>query len=166
MELQLPEVSRGALAASSHRKNRVVSYTETSKATSYRLNRLFLTLLLFLAGVLLTGCLVVPLPGNEKKVMRGSAVGDGQVAKVEIGLTTRKEVEATLGQPSIIWEDKRVYAYDWDVVKMRWLWMIAAGATGGGGEAEQLVGSLMSNAITSCWFSSISRMWSSGSAKR
>ena len=85
-----------------------------------------------MAGVLLSGCLVVPLPGDETKVLRGSAVSDGQITKVEIGRTTRKEVEETLGRPFIIWEDQRIYAYDWDVAGMRLLWIIAAAATGGG----------------------------------
>ena len=60
-----------------------------------------------MAGVLLTGCLVVPLPGDEKKVLRGSAVGDWQITKVEIGRTTRKEVEQTLGRPRLLADRSR-----------------------------------------------------------
>jgi len=75
---------------------------------------------LLLAAVLASsGCLVLPIPTPEDKVLAGTPVSQEQLAFVstgiERGVTTRADVVAHLGAPSLIWEDARVFVYQWDM---------------------------------------------------
>jgi hypothetical protein len=68
-----------------------------------------------LAAVFLCGC--VPIPLSEPKVLAGKEVSLEQLEFLTPGVTTKAEVIARLGQPSVVWEDARVMTYDWE---MRW----------------------------------------------
>lgn len=78
-----------------------------------------------------TGCLVVPIPKGEDKVLRGVRIQEEEIARIQIGVSTQEDVRQQLGDPHVIWEDQRLWAYDWDVRKMEILWLIAAAAPGG-----------------------------------
>lgn len=50
-----------------------------------------LSVLIFL-GILVTGCVVIPLPGGE-------AFSDKEIDFIEVGSTSRNEIRSRLGQP-------------------------------------------------------------------
>lgn len=84
-------------------------------------------------GLCVTGCLVVPISASGKQTLAGRRVDSDRVIRLEAGRTTRAQVIAELGPPDVIWEDRRVLAYDWHVKRGEIFWMIAGGnsATGG-----------------------------------
>ncbi len=90
-----------------------------------------------LAGLALgsTGCLVLSIPTSESKGLRGARIQDQEIARIEIGVTTQEGVWHQLGDPRVIWEDQRLWAYDWDVRTMEIIWLIAAAAPSGGSGA-------------------------------
>ena len=89
----------------------------------------------FAIALLLAGC-VLPIPTPEHKVLEGVPVTAEQldfVARgVEPNVTTRDEVLARLGTPSVIWEDARVYAYRWDMRQGVLVWAVAGAGAGAG----------------------------------
>lgn len=96
-----------------------------------RLVILFLLVTLLSAG----GCLMLPIPTAEDKVLAGTPVKPEQLAFLKAGTTTQQEVMQQLGQPNIIWEDARVYVYHWDMRKGILFWAVGGasqGAMGGG----------------------------------
>lgn len=64
---------------------------------------------------LAVGCVILPIPMPEDKVMAGRPVTEFQQSFIRPGETTREEVIRHLGQPFIIWEDARVFIYRWDM---------------------------------------------------
>ena len=57
-----------------------------------------------LAALILSACLVIPDPHPPK-------ISDQQLAPIEIGKTTRADVEAAFGKPAIDWDTERVWVY-------------------------------------------------------
>lgn len=82
---------------------------------------------------LVGGCVMLPVPLSESKVLAGSPVRPEQLAFLVPGRTTREEVVKHLGQPGIVWEDMHVYVYRWDMRQGVLLW--AAGGMSGGATA-------------------------------
>ena len=48
-----------------------------------------------------------------------------------MGITTREEVQASLGSPTAIWEEENVWIYGWDQSKSGWFWAVSGGLSGG-----------------------------------
>lgn len=87
-------------------------------------------LLPLLSVCVVTGCIVLPIPTGDKKVLAGSRVSQETIARLQIGATSRRQVEQLIGSPLFWWEDERVMGYAWDVRKMLVFWAI--GGQGGG----------------------------------
>lgn len=94
----------------------------------------FLHLFTILVSVVLVqGCIVLPIPTGEDKVLAGRAFGGDELSFIQPGITTRHEVTERLGEPTLIWEEERIFAYNWQTKWGVLLWAIggAPGATGG-----------------------------------
>jgi hypothetical protein len=96
-------------------------------------SRHFGAVLLILMPIVTTGCITIPIPTTEKKILAGQPVTEEQLAFLVPGVTTREEVVRQLGNPHIIWEDARIITYDWDVRRGILLWAVGGYATGTGG---------------------------------
>lgn len=72
----------------------------------------------------LGGCVMVPVPMSEDKVLAGKQVTEEQIAILTPRVTTRQEVAERLGNPRVIWEDARVYVYNWQMRQgiLFWAW--------------------------------------------
>ena len=79
------------------------------------LRRFRIAALLGCLAFLALGCVILPIPMPEDKVMAGRPVTEFQQSFIRPGETTREEVVRHLGQPFIIWEDARVFIYRWDM---------------------------------------------------
>jgi hypothetical protein len=64
---------------------------------------------LFVIG--LAGCIIVPIPVDHTK---GRAVDVDPKIAIKIGVTTREEITARLGEPDAVWERERIIAYSWE----------------------------------------------------
>lgn len=83
--------------------------------------------------VLLQGCIVLPIPTPEHKVLAGKAVNPEQLAFLKPGITTKTEVMNRLGGPDAIWEDARLFVYEWAMRQGVLIWAISGGYTGAAG---------------------------------
>lgn len=84
---------------------------------------LLLACVVLLAG----GCVVLPIPTGEDKVLEGRPVTEFQQSFIKPGVTTREDVLRHLGQPYIIWEDARVFVYRWDMRQGIFVWIVTDG---------------------------------------
>lgn len=87
-------------------------------------------ILLLTFTLALGGCLALPLPLPEDKVLTGTPVTPEQLSFLAVGRTTADEVTATLGQPNVIWEDVRVFIYIWDMRQGVLFWAVGGMAGG------------------------------------
>lgn len=83
--------------------------------------------------ILLQGCVVLPIPTQEHKVLAGKPVTPDQLAFLKPGVTTQSEVIKRLGGPDAIWEDARLYVYEWTMRQGILIWAVVGGYTGTGG---------------------------------
>lgn len=90
-------------------------------------------LVLLCAMIPLQGCIVLPIPTQENKVLAGKPVTPDQLAFLKPGITTKTEVMNRLGSPGTIWEDARLYAYEWTMRQGILVWAIGGGYTGAAG---------------------------------
>jgi hypothetical protein len=98
--------------------------------------RIRLALTFFLAAMTAqTGCLAVPIPTGEQ-TPAGKPVSQEQVAFLTPGVTTKEEVTEHLGSPSMIWEEARLFSYDWAVRRGVLVWVAGGGYSGAGGIAD------------------------------
>lgn len=83
-----------------------------------------------LVPILFAGCVVLPL--QRPNVVAGAAVSKADLRFIEVGVTTRDEIESRLGSPSAWIESRRVLVYEW-ATERRWIVGVAtpAGAAGG-----------------------------------
>lgn len=65
--------------------------------------------------VWLGSCVMLPLPTSEDRVLTGKQVTEEQLLFLTSGKTTKQEVLERLGSPRVIWEDARVYVYNWQM---------------------------------------------------
>lgn len=86
--------------------------------------------------IALTGCILIPLPTSESKVLLGQPVSDEQVALLAPGVSTQSDVIQLFGTPRILWEDERIFVYPWDVRQGILLWAVGGGYTGAAGLEE------------------------------
>jgi outer membrane protein assembly factor BamE (lipoprotein component of BamABCDE complex) len=84
-------------------------------------------LLLACVALLAGGCVVLPIPTGEDKVLEGRPVTEFQQSFIKPGVTTREDVLKHLGQPFIIWEDARVFVYRWDMRQGIFVWLVTDG---------------------------------------
>jgi outer membrane protein assembly factor BamE (lipoprotein component of BamABCDE complex) len=88
-------------------------------------------------ALLACGCVVLPIPTDEDKVLEGRPVSEFQQSFIRPGETTREDVLRHLGQPYIIWEDARVYVYRWDMRQGIFVWVVF-GSRDIGGDAHDV----------------------------
>ncbi|MFO7684794.1 MAG: hypothetical protein R6V60_01770 [Desulfobacterales bacterium] len=82
------------------------------------------------AAAALAGCIIVPIPTKEGKVLSGKPVAEEQLAFLPPESSTKRDVLERLGSPTVIWEDARVFVYSWEIRQA-----IVAWAVGGYGRA-------------------------------
>lgn len=92
--------------------------------------------MLLSATLALAGCIVLPIPTSEDKVLAGTPVADTQLGFLAPGQTTEAEVVERLGPPALVWEDARVFVYPWDMRKGILLWAAGAYYAGGFGKTD------------------------------
>ena len=75
------------------------------------------------------GC-ILPIPTGEDKVLAGDQIANEELNFIRPGITTKEEVVERLHNPDVIWEEERIFAYNW---QMRWgvLFWSAGPFTGG-----------------------------------
>src|SRR5690606_18868212 len=88
------------------------------------------------ATLTLAGCIVLPIPTSEDKVLAGTPVAEAQLKFLVPGQTAEAEVVERLGQPALVWTDARVFVYPWDMRKGILLWAVGAHVTGGIGKTD------------------------------
>jgi hypothetical protein len=81
--------------------------------------------LLLCAIILQTGCVILPIPTTERKVLAGKPVTQEQLAFLTPNVTTKAEVIEHLGSPNVIWEEAQLFSYDWTVRGGVLLWAVA-----------------------------------------
>ncbi len=98
------------------------------------LNRLALMMGL---SLWLGGCILLPLPASEK-LLAGKPVTEAQLAFLVPKATMKQEVVERLGSPNFVWEDARLFGYNWEMRQGMLIWFIGAAAGGAGGVANIL----------------------------
>lgn len=92
--------------------------------------------LLFCALISQTGCILLPIPTHEHKVLAGSPVTEEQLVFLVRNVTTKSEVTGRLGSPDVIWEEAHLFAYNWVVRQGILVWAVGAGYSGAGGISD------------------------------
>jgi outer membrane protein assembly factor BamE (lipoprotein component of BamABCDE complex) len=92
--------------------------------------------LLLCALISQSGCIVLPIPTQEKKVLEGTPVAEEQLAFLVLGVTTKNEVTARLGSPDVIWEEARLFAYNWAMRQGVLVWAVGGGYSGAAGMSD------------------------------
>jgi outer membrane protein assembly factor BamE (lipoprotein component of BamABCDE complex) len=82
------------------------------------------------------GCVMVPVPTSEDKILTGKQVTEEQLVFLTAGVTTKQEILERLGNPRVIWEDARVYVYNWQMRQGILFWAWGAYYTGGFGMTD------------------------------
>lgn len=92
--------------------------------------------LLFCVLILQSGCIFLPIPVEERKVLAGKPVTEEQLAFLTAGATTKNEVMTRLGTPDVIWEEARLFAYNWEMRQGILLWAVGAYYSGAAGMSD------------------------------
>lgn len=87
--------------------------------------------LLFIAVLSQVGCMLL-LPTQEE-VLAGMPVKDEQLLFLACNVTTKSDVTMRLGSPDVIWEDARLFAYNWVVRQGILVWAVGGGYSGAAG---------------------------------
>lgn len=90
----------------------------------------FLALPLLCAWLGLTGCILVPIPTGEDKLLAGKPVTEEQLSFLAPGKTTAQQVVARLGNPVVIWEEARVFVYNWKMRQGILFWVVGGASQG------------------------------------
>lgn len=93
---------------------------------------LTLNSLLLCTWLWLAGCVMVPVPWTEDKVLTGKQVTEEQISFLTPNVTTMQEVLERLGNPTVIWEDARVFVYNWAMRQGIVFWAVYGGGFGMG----------------------------------
>ena len=83
--------------------------------------------------LLLESCILLPIPTEEDKILAGRPVTEAQLSFLVPKITTREEVVENLRTPDIIWEDARVFIYNWEMRQGILFWAAGAYYSGGAG---------------------------------
>ena len=84
--------------------------------------------------IFLYGCIAIPIPTSENKVMSGDKISDKQLVFIEKGITSKSEIIDQLGLPDIHLIDKNIFAYNWQTRQA--IIVVLAGAAPGIGAIE------------------------------
>lgn len=95
--------------------------------------------LVYLVGIIIlasstAGCLIIPVPASDHKVVAGSRVEHNTISSIKIGQTTRAQIIQALGQPNVDMPELRVIAYLWEQVDYHVLLILLGPNGAGGGE--------------------------------
>lgn len=93
--------------------------------------RMFVPLLLC-AMISQAGC-ILPIPTQERKVLAGKPVTEEQLVFLSPDTTKKEEVLDRLGSPDVIWEEARLFAYNWVMRRGILLWAVGGGYSGAAG---------------------------------
>jgi outer membrane protein assembly factor BamE (lipoprotein component of BamABCDE complex) len=69
---------------------------------------------------------MVPVPTPENKVLSGKQVKEEQLSFLSPSITTKQDVLERLGNPTVIWEDARVFVYRWEMRQGILFWAVGA----------------------------------------
>jgi hypothetical protein len=89
--------------------------------------------LLFCALISQTGCILLPIPTQERKVLAGNPVTEEQLVFLAPDVTTKSEVITRLGSPDVIWEEARLFVYNWEMRQAILIWAVGGGYSGAAG---------------------------------
>lgn len=81
-----------------------------------------------------SGCVYIPTPNGE--AVEGREVRDEDLAFMTPGTTTKDEVIAHFGNPTMFWRDENILIYRWVKRKGVVLWAVAAGYSASFGAAD------------------------------
>ena len=84
--------------------------------------------------IFLYGCIAIPIPTSENKVMSGDKISDKQLVFIEKGITSKSEIIDQLGLPDIHLIDKNIFAYNWQTRQA----IVVAIVYAGGIQAEDI----------------------------
>jgi outer membrane protein assembly factor BamE (lipoprotein component of BamABCDE complex) len=79
------------------------------------------------------GCLIIPIPTSQEEPLSGQEVTKEDLSFIQIGETTKTEISDRLGTPTVFWEDKNIYAYNWTMLSGRFFWAVGGGYRGAAG---------------------------------
>ncbi len=96
---------------------------------------LIVAILLF-AVLALTGCIILPIPTSESKLLAGKQVTEDQFSFLIPNVTTKDEVIQELGNPNVIWEDARIFSYNWEKRQGILFWAVGGYGGGAGGMTD------------------------------
>lgn len=85
-------------------------------------------------ALLIGGCLYVPTPNG--RTIEGSEVKDDDLSFLKPGVTTKAEVTAQFGNPTMFWRDENIFVYRWVRREGVLVWAVAAGYSGSFGAAD------------------------------
>jgi len=94
------------------------------------MNSRALILLLMWVWLLPAGCIMVPVPTTENKVLAGQPVTEEQLAFLITKVTTKQEVLEHLGNPNVIWEDACIFVYNWKMRRGILFWAVGGASQG------------------------------------
>lgn len=89
--------------------------------------------LLFCALMSQAGCILLPIPTQERRVLAGTPVTNEQLIFLAPNVTTKNEVMDRLGSPDVIWEEARLFTYNWVVRQGILIWAVGGGYSGAAG---------------------------------
>lgn len=89
---------------------------------------------LYCLTILLSGCVVLPVP-VEPKTTEGKDVGWTQ-AYIKPNVTTKERIVSRCGEPTAIWTEANLYIYNWTELKGRLLWAIVGYFDAAGGAED------------------------------
>jgi outer membrane protein assembly factor BamE (lipoprotein component of BamABCDE complex) len=95
-----------------------------------RQNFRFLIPFLLCVWIGLAGCVMVPIPIGEGKLLAGKLVSEEQLSFLAPGVTEAQEVVERLGNPVVIWEEARVFVYNWKMRQGILFWAIGGASQG------------------------------------
>jgi hypothetical protein len=82
------------------------------------------------------GCIMLPIP--SEKVIAGHQMTNKELNFIRPGITTKEEVVERLDDPDMIWQEERIFAYNWQTTWGVLLWVVAAGYGYGDYGAEDI----------------------------
>lgn len=90
-------------------------------------------------GILMTGCIVVPISGPSETPLYGKRIKEQEITSVAAVGKSREEVISNLGKPTIELNDLRILVYPWMEDKGAWLILFfsAGGPFGGTGAVQE-----------------------------
>ncbi len=95
-----------------------------------------LKVFLFCISLVLAGCVLLPIPLPENKVLAGKPVTEEQLSFLSSKDTTMQQVIDRLGNPNVIWEDTRIFVYHWEMRQGILFWAVGAYYSGAMGMME------------------------------